>query len=356
MLIERRVEFANGYRMRCEICRASNWLTTEEYARSTESMMTCAGCGGDFHFGPAVIDLKDADDLALDDSRLTQLAWYHTTTDAEWPRHSKKLSAAELQTLRQWGRSEHQIESYRQRHENLAIHVGTYESAIESMLRRMRNQGDQESNFYLHRVCLRHDLVMEPGWRDENSAEAAKVSSADLVNRGVDGIRYLNAYESIGSLSLAVVRGAIKSTQRVVVPVPQLIQQPVDATVGRLRALRDEVHAVVAEHADDPLTALARLRRQASSRSAGRIAVTSPEAWSAVAELETFAARQYLVGLSPVIREIFLRSLHRPLPEGDHDMDLIWLRRFMGLAALLTRSDEVHGVLDRQPCQTVMPA
>lgn len=30
MLIERPVDFANGFRMRCEACRASNWLTSED--------------------------------------------------------------------------------------------------------------------------------------------------------------------------------------------------------------------------------------------------------------------------------------------------------------------------------------
>jgi hypothetical protein len=34
MLIERRVDFANGYRMRCHSCRASTWLTAEDYALS----------------------------------------------------------------------------------------------------------------------------------------------------------------------------------------------------------------------------------------------------------------------------------------------------------------------------------
>lgn len=79
------------------------------------------------------------------------------------------------------------------------------------------------------------------------------MTSIDLANQGVDGIRYLNAYESIGSLSIAVVRGAIESVQRVVVPIPQLVERLDDATLEWAGALRDEVQLVAAKHANDPM-------------------------------------------------------------------------------------------------------
>jgi hypothetical protein len=79
------------------------------------------------------------------------------------------------------------------------------------------------------------------------------LTSIDLANQGVDGIRYLNAYESIGSLSIAVVRGAIESVQRVVVPIPQLVERLDDATLEWAGALRDEVQLVAAKHANDPM-------------------------------------------------------------------------------------------------------
>jgi hypothetical protein len=225
VLIERQVDFAYGYRMRCEHCSALNWLTAENYyAASTESMMKCSACADDFNFGPAVIDLRDPEDAALDDNTLPQLAWYHTTTDPQWPRVAKPLSDDEVRHLRERaGWSEEQIDRRRGIHENQALHLGTYEAAIESMLRRMNCQDDQESTFYLYKVRLRPDLIVEPGWRDENQAEAAKITSFDLARQDVDGIRYLNAHESIGSISLAVVRGAIESVQCTVVPLPELL-------------------------------------------------------------------------------------------------------------------------------------
>jgi hypothetical protein len=56
-----------------------------------ESMMKCTSCGDDFNFGPAVIELADPEDPALDDMTVPQLAWYHTTTDPDWPRSSKYI-------------------------------------------------------------------------------------------------------------------------------------------------------------------------------------------------------------------------------------------------------------------------
>jgi hypothetical protein len=62
MLIEREVEFASKFRIRCEFCRAGNWLTAEDYVGSAESMMNCTSCGDEFNFGPALIELTDAED------------------------------------------------------------------------------------------------------------------------------------------------------------------------------------------------------------------------------------------------------------------------------------------------------
>jgi len=357
MLIERRVDFAYGYRMRCESCRASSWLTAEDYADSPEAMMTCSSCGEEFNFGPAVVDLRDAEDAALDDTRLPQLAWYHTTTDPGWPLPSKPLTVDELEALRKWGWPEERLDSYRRRHESQALHLGTYEAAIESMLRRMRNQGDRNSQFYLHRVRLREGLAIEPGWRDENNAEAAAMTSIDLAIQGVDVIRYLNAHESIGSLSIALVRGAIESVQRVVVPISQLVERLDDATLERVGALRDEVHAVEAKHANDPMTTHDRLRQKHVAR-AGEPFVKSPapETYAALAELERFVEDKYLGGVSPVIRRDFMQSVESPRTAATYENDLVWLNKFMGRVALLTRHDEVREVLAGQSWQAVQPA
>ena len=54
--------------------------------------------------------------------------------------------------------------------------IGTYEAAIENMLRRMDDQGDADANFYLHRVQVDIDPDrINDGYRDENDEPARKI-------------------------------------------------------------------------------------------------------------------------------------------------------------------------------------
>ncbi|SDR20768.1 hypothetical protein SAMN04489765_3838 [Tsukamurella pulmonis] len=41
------------------------------------------------------------------------------------------------------------VKEWSARQQAKALHVGTYEAAVENMLRRMRNQNDLASQFYL---------------------------------------------------------------------------------------------------------------------------------------------------------------------------------------------------------------
>lgn len=352
--IDRPVNFGSSFRMRCPNCSSINKLSAEDYVGSPESTMTCTSCADDFNFGPAVIALTDSEDPALDDAGLPKLAWYHTTTDPEWPRTKRLLADDVLKHLRErahW--SEDQMENYRARRENQALHLGTYEAAVDSMLRRMRDEGDQDSVFYLHRVLLSPNLAIEPGWRDENNATAAKITTSDLANDGIDGIRYLNAYEAIGSLSLAVVRTAIESTQCIPLPVAELLSPPDRPTLLQLRSLRDEVRATVARHSSDAPTPLDILlkRMNLSGQSAKRL--VPREAYDDIREVENFAADLYLKDLSPVARDVLLRSLQSPRPEDSYEQDEAWFEKFSCLAALLTQPDAVQDIVRNQPWRPI---
>ncbi|WP_133247105.1 hypothetical protein [Pseudarthrobacter sp. AG30] len=358
MLIERRVDFTHGYRMRCENCGAGNWLSADEYAGSPDAMMVCSECKEDFQFGRRVIELRDPDDAALGDSVLPQLAWYHTTTHPEWPPASKPLSDQEIRHYRA-GLPPEEFERRRQVDENQALHIGTYEAALESMLRRMTEQDDRQSAFYLHRVRLGHGLQIEPGYRDENKVPAAKITSTTLADEGVDVIRYVNAYESMGSISLAVVRGAIESTQMIALPLPGLVTKPSNLTTEQIQTFRADVRSIRSKHAigaADSLkspTPLDRLRQRAYERPGGPPLLEPNEAYKVLRDMADFVADQYLDGVSPVIRDDFLHALHRPEPADGGEVDLAWLSKFIGLAALLTRPDEVQKLLSARPWRAV---
>lgn len=78
----------------------------------------------------------------------------------------------------------------------------------------MKCQDDRDSRFFLYRVELNLDPTrVETGYRDENEQHAARLSTADLQAESLQVVRYLNVYESPGSLSLAVTADAITAVQ-----------------------------------------------------------------------------------------------------------------------------------------------
>jgi hypothetical protein len=93
------------------------------------------------------------------------------------------------------------------------------------MLRRMHDQADARSQFYLHRVTLEIDPSrINQGYRDENEQAAAQLGVADLDAAEVDAIRYLNVYEATGTLSLAVHPRVVRTAQTVALPVQELAE------------------------------------------------------------------------------------------------------------------------------------
>jgi hypothetical protein len=118
------------------------------------------------------------------------MAWYHTSTAADWPsstyaddlRPALEEAAVRFRFLDRG----HSVE----RHLRKARHVGTYKAAIENMLRRMDDQSDADSTFYLHRVALKVDPSrINTGYRDETNDEAAQITTDDLRRDGLDAVR-----------------------------------------------------------------------------------------------------------------------------------------------------------------------
>src|SRR5258706_13685071 len=216
-LVERPVTFDYVYNMSCPDCPGVTTLTAAEYcSEPNEAHMQCVHCGADIHFGRAVMALRDASDPVLDDQWACRVAWYHTSTDPGWPSSTRPMPSSAMNLLTRVMRPEH-VRRARDTYETQALHLGTYETAIESMLRRMRDQDDGGAQFYLCRVALRRGLIIERGWRDENSAEVSQITQSALGKAGA--IRYLNVHESPGSISLAGRRRTIGSGQSGSLPV-----------------------------------------------------------------------------------------------------------------------------------------
>lgn len=104
-----------------------------------------------------------------------------------------------------------------------AIHLGTYEAAIENMLRRMADEGDVNAQFYLHRVRL----AVDPGdiadqVRQEFSDWVGYVPQSVIRADGYRVLRYVNRHEHKGGISLAVVPSVIAAVQTIAIPLPPL--------------------------------------------------------------------------------------------------------------------------------------
>jgi len=244
-LEERRDGFAYDYRMRCE-CGKASALTAAEYVDEADgARMDCAHCGGHIHFGRGVAALRGENDPALRDERVPMLAWYHTSTAPDWP--SADYAACFERDLKWVDRSFGPSRaSHVARQTSKALHVGTYEAAIENMLRHMHDQTDSGSQFYLYRVAL-HIAPgrINEGYRDENHAVAAHTSVSELDEAGLDAVRYLNVHEVMGSLSLAVRPSAIAAVQRLLIPIPGLsVEAEPDAGRAASAALVAATHAL----------------------------------------------------------------------------------------------------------------
>ncbi|MEU4454760.1 hypothetical protein AB0F44_25745 [Nocardioides sp. NPDC023903] len=175
----------------------------------------------------------DPGDPALQDRRVTQLGWYHTSTHQDWPRRNYDPAAKlDADTRARMG-GDHRVASWAARQRAKALHVGTYESAIHNMLRRICDQSDHGSQFHLYRVHLVPTVTVRPGWVPDPSNWVGDVDLDTVCPSGVDVARYLNYHEDPGGLSLALGRGAIASVQQVAIPMAEVqdanwIQDAVD--------------------------------------------------------------------------------------------------------------------------------
>lgn len=312
-LVDRPVSFAYDYRMRCG-CGGVEDLSAVDYeAEINEAHMPCSHCGGSIHFGRGVAALRDLNDSALENEQLNRLAWYHTSTSLDWPSLTYEEQQRErLRDIRLV--TDEQIAML----SGLALHVGTYEAAIENVLRRMKYQNDRDSRFFLYRVALDLDPTrVETGYRDENEQRAVRLSKAELRDEGLQAVRYLNVYESPGSLSLAVTADAIAAVQVVDLDGHGLVPGHDAELTERLDTFQRDLDADRLRPLPpprEPISVLEQLRRRAAARR-GQAAdpgrPRGPEFYSLWESIDSMLAERYLVGVNAIVTRAF-RDAARP--------------------------------------------
>lgn len=350
-LIERFDGFAYDYQMHCECGRTSRVPADVYWQRlSIDALAPCEHCGEDIHFGSLVTALRDPDDPALSDDNVANLAWYHTSTFSDWP--SSEYAALVGPRFQKLVRimPPDALDRFRNGELAKALHVGTYESAIENMLRRMRDQDDANSQFYLHRVSL--DLTPQDinvGFRDENHEDANQLSLDELGS--LRAVRYLNVREAPGSISVAINPTAIDTIQTLALPQAALAPEPPAYVVEAVARIEEEMAAARAAMPDvsgiDPVRLNMRvlMARRNGDALALRVRDAQERMRLARDELTQILTEAYLVGVGPVVGDKFKQAMG----SGDSKTPSAYHERFRAHAAALTRAEDVVAQIRREP-------
>lgn len=350
-LAERSDGFNYEYRMRCACGETSALAADDYFAEARRARMDCAHCGREIHFGPAVAALRDENDRALQDNLVSTFAWYHTSTSPNWPSPGY---AAQFENQLKWVERDFGIsrDNYLAQQTSKALHVGTYEAAIENMLRRMENQGDSTKQFYLYRVALRLTPgSINTGYRDENHAVASDISVAEISDAGLDAVRYLNVHEAMGTLSLAVVPSAIAAMQCIPIPTSEVITDDQPAAVraavedvrNATRKLRtaEEALSSIEPSVRRMMTLGMRPDPDGAAKRIGKLEQKYYRSWH---DLQEQLASEYLPNVSAVIRRDFNDAVAGWRDENAE----VFVQRYRRLTALLERPSEAIAKVSTQ--------
>jgi hypothetical protein len=136
--------------------------TTETPTRRRADFSRCAKCSAEIDVTELCPVLRSLNDIALQDDCVARLYWYHSSPYENWPDAEAYAAAFEAQIAKVPPLGPFTPQQLLEQHTSLAAHIGTYEAAIENMLRRRRDQDRQDGSpvqYWLHRVQIK----LKPG-------------------------------------------------------------------------------------------------------------------------------------------------------------------------------------------------
>lgn len=274
--MERTIDFWRGRRMRCHTCTHEFVVDLDWIDRWEQTREKCPSCGLTCEDEDAVDVTVDPGDSALDPGKVAQFFWYHTSTHPDWPSRNFDPAAGLTRATRLTMGGETRVAVWAARQRAKALHVGTYESAVHNMLRRMQDEGDEGAQFYLYRVHLEPTVAVRNDWLIDPSDWVGDIILSEVCPEGVDIARYLNLHEDPGGLSLALGREAIANVQQVAIPLPRSRDDPeMVESASALRSASDALLPAPGKLAQyrPPSSARAALARQIANERAARLPV-----------------------------------------------------------------------------------
>ena len=315
--------------MRCGSC-AHEWPVTAEWIdRFNQALETCPACGTDCQ-GEDRPDFCVAPDEPLHNDDVTrEHYWYHSSTHSNWPDKdfdpAVGLTDVTKRRMEAASGTRGAVERWASRQKSKALHLGSYEAAVENMFRRMRNQGDDGTQFYLYRVHLTRDCLIEPGIHPEPTNWLGDADLAEVCRPDVQVLRYVNVHEDPSSVSIAIALNAIHAVQGMAIPLQ------VDKSDTRI------------------VEAIARLRKAASETPPPPGEKPERLRWQLPSPLTSEARRletEIAAGLSPALKDTFSVEFN----ETDFGSNpALFPAKLIGLAHLVTDTQAILRALDAQP-------
>ncbi|MGO4237701.1 hypothetical protein [Pseudarthrobacter sp. YAF2] len=332
-MIERAVDFERLRWMRCGTCSNEWHINSEWLALFEQGAEACPNCGTDYEPLGRPDFWVSPDDPCHDDSAVGGSFWYHTSTHSNGPDRAfdptAGLTTVTKRRFRSISGDESALERWASRQRAKALHLGTYEAAIENMLRRMNDQDGVNDQFYLYRVRLRQDAIIEPGVHPELSGTFGDVHLSEHCSPEIDIFRYVNTHEDPSSISLAVRHEAIHAVQMIPIPLR------VDAGDAWVSAATSRLMEAAIRSAPEPKTDVERMRRHQKS-------TLSIEASS----LEEEVAERLPLGLRDRFDRYFDESSLTAEP-------IAFPAKLAGLAMLVNNPLAVLELLDTMPWREV---
>lgn len=225
--------------MRCGTCGLEWQVTAEWLERFDQALEGCPVCGTDCRSERRPDFCAEPVTQLNLDCAVRESYWYHSSTHQNWP--DKNFDpAAEFTTVtkRRFEAMGLSVGEWAARQKRKALHVGTYEAAIENALRRLDDHRRAPEQFYLFRVQLTSDCVIEPGVHPEPTDWVGNAYLGEVCAPGSTVLRYVNAHEDPSSVSLALEPAAIRAVQRVPIPLTVDAGEPwvLDATARLVKA------------------------------------------------------------------------------------------------------------------------
>lgn len=331
-----------------------------------EETVTCA-CGAAIDTADLDPALRNPNDVALHDDSVANLVWYHTSRYENWPDREAYAAetadmVAECFSYHDESEQQHVIEQ----RTSFALHLGTYEAAIENMLRRLDTQdGDDRSNvhYWLHRVQIQlAPGELHPHVGEEIPSYFGEIPLSELDDRGARAVRYVNIHEAHGSVSIAIHPDVIATVASIALPLENIAPETpaaVSATTAAAAALtkleptRPDTTGIdriclrfpsLLDKRYPDLNDPERQRIETITRQLDDYDNRHSAIWRKLTEtLET----EYLHDINETVRERFHHALrHRDDPAEYH-------RQFRLLAALLTHTPDVLAELDAAPVRSL---